>query len=84
MFYGDKDYRYGLPGPNPPRNKAGGFKCALPGGYQREWGDLIGVGTYRMVTQGHRKPGVKGVSVTLMQDRDAEITRKLAAKQPRR
>jgi hypothetical protein len=24
-----------LPGPNPPRNKAGGFTCPAPGGYER-------------------------------------------------
>ena len=26
---------YGLPGPNPSRNKAGGFTCPKPGGYER-------------------------------------------------
>jgi hypothetical protein len=26
----------GLPGPTPGRNKAGGYKCPSPGGYQRE------------------------------------------------
>jgi hypothetical protein len=32
--FGHKD-KYGLPGPNPPRNKAGGFTCPTPGGYER-------------------------------------------------
>ena len=32
--WGYKD-NYHLPGPNPPRNKAGGFTCPKPGGYER-------------------------------------------------
>ena len=29
-----------------PRNPAGGLKAPLPGGYERQWGKLIGVGTW--------------------------------------
>jgi hypothetical protein len=83
-FYGDKDYKYGLPGPNPSRNKAGGFKCPPPGGYEREWGDLVGCGTFTLYSQGARKPGTQRVSINTMQDREAAIERAWAEKQPRR
>lgn len=75
--FGHKD-NYGLPGPNPPRNKAGGFKCAAPGGYEREWGDLIGTGTFRRYSEGKRKPGAKPISITLMQDKEEELRQKRA------
>lgn len=37
---------WGLPGSNPPRNAAGGWSVPNPGGYERQWGKLIGVGIY--------------------------------------
>jgi len=77
-FYGDK---YDLPGPNPPRNKAGGFKCPLPGGYEREWGNLVGCGTFNPYSRGARKPGTQAVSINTMQDREAAIERAWASKQ---
>jgi hypothetical protein len=59
--------------PGIKRNARGGLACAPPGGYQREWGDLIGVGTCRMVTQGHRKPGPTSLAVGIALEREAKL-----------
>lgn len=48
------------------RNAAGGFKCSKPGGYEREWGHLMGIGIYKKQT---------GMSTEAMLAREASLPR---------
>jgi hypothetical protein len=59
--------------PGIKRNARGGLACAPPGGYQREWGDLVGVGTFSMLTQKCRKPNAPKIDINAMLDKEAEL-----------